>query len=122
ALHLEAAAPRARTEAAPARRGEGFDFLRIPAVWMCFTFFFLYAISLSGVQAFAPEAARLLHEVPKSTAAACLTIYMVASACGMIAGGFLASDPARCERIVGAGVGAAAVIALTLGVVAMPAA
>jgi len=33
----------------------------------------------------------------------------------MVAGGFLASDPARCERIVGAGFGAAALIALIVG-------
>jgi MFS family permease len=122
ALHLEAVSSPAERGARPARRSEGFDFLRIPAVWMCFAFFFFYAIALSGVQAFAPEAARLLHDVPKSTAAACLTVYMVASACGMIAGGFLASDPARCERVVGIGFGAAAVIALTLGFAAMPAA
>ncbi|MDQ6679972.1 MAG: MFS transporter, partial [Pseudomonadota bacterium] len=90
----------------------GFDFLKIPAVWTCFAFFFFYAIALSGVQAFAPEAARLLHDVPKATTALCLTIYMVASAGGMIVGGFLAADPARCERIVAVGFGAAASIAL----------
>ena len=86
-----------------AARGDGghLDFLRIPAVWMCFTFFFFYAMSLSGVQAFAPEAARLLHEVPVRLTAMCLTIYMVCSAGGMVLGGFLASDPARCERVVG---------------------
>jgi MFS transporter, FSR family, fosmidomycin resistance protein len=38
-----------------------FDFLKIPAVWMCFAFFFFNAMVLSAVQAFAPEAARLLH-------------------------------------------------------------
>lgn len=97
------------------------DFLKIPAVWMCFAFFFFYAASLSGVQAFAPEAARLLHDVPEHTAAMCLTIYMVCSAGGMVAGGFLASDPARCERIVGAGFGVAATIALVIGFASIPA-
>ena len=29
-------------------------FLRIPAVWMCFAFFFFYAVVLSVIQAFAP--------------------------------------------------------------------
>ena len=74
-------------------------FLRIPAVWMCFGFFFFYAMSLSVVQAFAPEAARQLHAVPIALVAVCLTIYMVCSAGGMVLGGFLASDPARCERV-----------------------
>ena len=98
-----------------------FAFLGIPAVWMCFAFFFFYAMALSGVQAFAPEAARLLHAVPVQTAAICLSVYMVCAAAGMVAGGFLASDPARCERIVGAGFGVAASIALVLGFADVPA-
>jgi MFS transporter, FSR family, fosmidomycin resistance protein len=116
-------------DVAPARKsaatasGEGsFDFLGVPAVWMCFVFFLLYAMALSGVQAFAPEAARLLHDVPAPVAAVCLTVYMVCAAGGMVVGGFLAADPARCERIVGAGFGAAAAVALALGFAAVPAA
>ena len=96
-------------------------FLKIPAVWMCFAFFFFYAMALSGVQTFAPGAARMLHDVPVDLAAMCLTIYMVCSAAGMVAGGFLASDPARCERVIGAGFGTAALIALLIGFAAMPA-
>ncbi len=45
----------------------------------------------------------------------CLTFYMVASACGMVLGGFLAVDPARSEKIVGVGFGIAAMFALTIG-------
>lgn len=117
---LEPAPPAAT--AAPGAAGEGtFDFLRIPAVWMCFGFFLLYAIALSVVQSFAPEAARQLHAVPLHLAAICLSTYMVCSAAGMVAGGFLATDPARCERIVGAGFGVAAAIALTLGFATLPA-
>ena len=96
-------------------------FLRIPAVWMCFAFFFFSAVALGGVQAFAPESARLLHQVPASLAAMCLTVYMVCSAVGMVAGGFLAVDPARCERIVGAGFGVACVVALVIAFAHVPA-
>ncbi|MEQ1682698.1 MAG: MFS transporter [Burkholderiaceae bacterium] len=103
----------------PATEGS-LDFLKIPAVWMCFGFFFLFAMSLSGVQAFAPEAARLLHDVPVSAAAACLTIYMVCSAAGMLTGGFLVGDPSRCERIIGIGFGVAATVALTIGFLDVP--
>jgi len=117
ALAMELAAP-----AHPdAKRSEGnFDFLRIPAVWMCFGFFFFYAMVLSGVQSFAPEAARQLHGVDKAVAAMCLTIYMACSAAGMVVGGFLAKDPTRCERIVGAGMGIAACIALTMALADVP--
>ena len=110
------ARPGATSRRAAGVRGDGsFGFLRIPAVWMCFGFFFLYAVVLGGVQAFAPEAARQLHDVPVRWAAMCLTFYMVASAGGMVIGGFLAADPARCEKIVGFGFGVAAALALTLG-------
>lgn len=102
-------------EQASSHPANSLDFLRIPAVWMCFAFFFFYAMALSVVQAFAPEAARQLHDVPLRLVAMCLTIYMVCSAGGMVVGGFLASNPARCERVVGAGMGMAAVIALYLG-------
>jgi len=89
-------------------------FLKIPAVWMCFTFFFVNALGLGAIQAFAPEAARRLHDVPLALVAMCLTVYMLGNACGMLTGGFLASNPARCERIVGLGFGSAALISVTL--------
>lgn len=100
--------------------GGDFDFLRIPAVWMCFGFFFFYAMVLSVVQTFAPAAAGHLHAVPVALVAVCLTVYMVASAGGMVVGGFLASDPSRCERIVGAGFGVAALLALVLAFASFP--
>ncbi|HEX9718638.1 MAG TPA: MFS transporter [Ramlibacter sp.] len=117
-LALPASAPR---HAAAAHAEGTFEFLRIPAVWMCFAFFFFYAVVLSVIQAFAPEAARQLHGVPVALAAMCLTVYMVCSAGGMVRGGFLASDPARCERVVGMGFGVAALVALVIGVGTVPA-
>ena len=104
---------------APGAEGT-FDFLRIPAVWMCFAFFFFYAMALSVVQSFAPAAARALHDVQPAWVAACLTIYMLGSASGMVVGGFLASDPARCERIVGVGMGLAACVALWMALGPVP--
>lgn len=105
-----------------AAAGDGaFAFLRIPAVWMCFGFFFFYAAALSVVQSFAAESARQLHDVPLQWAGICLTVYMVCAAAGMVLGGFLAADPARCERIVGVGFGIAAGIALLVGFASVPA-
>ena len=118
---------RSRLELAPAVQapsaklsGGNLGFLKIPAVWMCFAFFFWYAIVLSVVQAFAPEAARQLHGMNLSLVAVCLTVYMVCAAGGMVLGGFLAADPARCERVIGFGFGAAAVMALVLALGSPP--
>jgi FSR family fosmidomycin resistance protein-like MFS transporter len=117
-----ALAPTAPVRAAAGAPVEGsLDFLRIPAVWMCFAFFFVFAVALSVVQAFAPEAARQLHAVPLTLVAVCLTAYMVASASGMLVGGFLATDPARSERVVGTGFAVAAGISLLLGLAPLPA-
>ena len=116
-----ATAKASATATTTAAKDAGLDFLKIPAVWMCFGFFFLYAIVISVIQAFAPEAARQLHGVPLAQAAMCLTIYMVCSAGGMVLGGFLAADPSRCERIVGGAFAVAAVFALTLGFAHLPA-
>jgi len=108
-------------DAAPPAGDGSLDFLKIPAVWMCFGFFLFYAGALSIVQSFGPEAARQLHAVPTHLAAICLTVYMVCSAGGMVAGGFLASEPERCERIVGVAFGVAAVLALVVGFTHLPA-
>lgn len=96
-------------------------FLKIPAVWMCFAFFFFYAGALSIVQTFAPQAARELHAVPAHLVAICLTVYMVCAAGGMLVGGFLAKDPQRAERIVGVAFGLAAMVALVIGFTQLPA-
>ncbi len=112
-LHLPVS-PVARQQGAAGGEGH-FDFLRIPAIWMCFGFFFFYAAALSAVQTFAPVAAGQLHAVPAALVAMCLTIYMVAAAAGMVLGGFLVTDPTRCERIVGVGFGLAACVALLVG-------
>jgi MFS transporter, FSR family, fosmidomycin resistance protein len=120
ALSLEPL-PAAPAPAAGAPAAEGaLAFLRIPAVWMCFAFFLFYAGAMSVVQSFAPEAARQLHGVPAHLAAMCLTVYMVCSACGMLAGGFLAANAERCERIVGAAFALAAGVALLIGFGSVP--
>jgi MFS family permease len=95
-------------------------FMRLPAVWFSFAFFFASAVALGGVQSFGPESARLLHQVPLSVVALCLTAYMLASAAGMIIGGFVASDPSRAERTIALAFGLAAMVAVTLPFVPWP--
>ncbi|MDO9090126.1 MAG: MFS transporter [Burkholderiaceae bacterium] len=92
----------------------GLDFLRIPVIWMCLTYFFFSAIGLSTVQIFAPEAARHLHGMQISMVAVCLTVFMICNGAGMVFGGFLASSPERCERVIGGAFGFAALLSLTL--------
>ncbi|MEI7786270.1 MAG: MFS transporter [Betaproteobacteria bacterium] len=105
-------------ELKPARQGGeedgNFDFLKLPAVWLCFGFFFLFAAVLGVVQAFAPEASRQLHNIELASVALCLTLYMVGSASGMVIGGFLVKDPTRSDKVVALAFTLAASVALVL--------
>ncbi len=107
-----------QTHVAPER---ALDFLKLPAVWFSFLFFFSYAVALGGVQSFATEAARQLHDIPVAWAGMFLSIYMLCGAVGIVAGGFLVRDPNQAERVISIGFGAAALCALLVGLVPWPA-
>jgi MFS family permease len=113
-LYLQGQAPRQES------REGNFDFLKLPAVWMCFSFFFLFAAVLGVVQAFAPEASRQLHDIALASVALCLTVYMIGSASGMVLGGFLVKDPSRCDKVVAAAFTVAATLALVLAFSPLP--
>ncbi|HYF57880.1 MAG TPA: MFS transporter [Burkholderiaceae bacterium] len=97
-----------------------FAFLRLPAVWMSFAFFFTMAVAFGGLQTFGPEAARVLHGVDAQWVAACLTVYMLASAAGTVLGGWTAGDPAKAERVVATGFGAASLFSLAIALTDAP--
>jgi len=43
--------------------GAILGFMKVPAVWMCFAFFFISSISFGGIQSFAATALRELYEI-----------------------------------------------------------
>ena len=111
----------AKPQAPLAQPRGALDFLRLPAVWGCFGFFFLYAGALSVVQTFAVPSAAKLHGVPPHWAALCLTTYMLCAAAGMVVGGFLVQHKSGCETVIAASLGVAALVAWTLGFGTLPA-
>lgn len=77
-------------------------FLRLPSVWLCFSFFFWSTVSLSAIQSFASPALHSMHgELSLSLTAFVVTGYMLCGAAGMVVGGFLASRSQRLEKIIG---------------------
>lgn len=80
--------------------GDSLQFLRLPAVWMCFAFFLVASLSFGGIQSFAPAALRDLYSVPFTFATACITAYMLASAGGLIIGGFAAAKTRYHDRVI----------------------
>ena len=77
-------------------------FLKLPAVWMCWAFFLLSALALSGVQSFAPTALQFLYDLPLALTTTAYSSYMLASAGGMLLGGFVATRSKYPDRIIAA--------------------
>ncbi|MBC7502129.1 MAG: MFS transporter, partial [Herminiimonas sp.] len=63
-----------------------FDFMRVPAVWMCFAFFFITALALGGIQSFSSSSLRSMYGLSLVAATAGYTAYMLSSAAGMLWG------------------------------------
>jgi FSR family fosmidomycin resistance protein-like MFS transporter len=101
-------------------RGGSFDFMRLPAVWMCFAFFFLSSIALGGIQSFAPAGLIALYGISLASATTAYTGYMLASAVGMIAGAFLATKTHNFDRLIAWAFALAAVLALVLAAAVVP--
>src|SRR3954468_13505106 len=97
-------------------------FMKVPAVWMCFAFFFISSISFGGIQSFAATALRELYEVPLTYATACITAYMLGSAGGIVAGGFLAARFQQHDKVIAIAFAAAASVSVLVASTVPPAA
>jgi FSR family fosmidomycin resistance protein-like MFS transporter len=69
--------------------------LMTPSVLMLFTFFLVTTMVTSGIQAFSIFTLIELHSVSKTTASMALTAFLIASAFGVIAGGWIADKTPR---------------------------
>lgn len=96
------------------------DFMRLPAVWMCFAFFLITALALGGIQSFSLPALRGLYDMPLAWAAAAYTAYMLASAAGMLWGGFLAAKTVRQEKTIALAFSAAGLCLLLIATGVVP--
>ncbi|WP_136415486.1 MFS transporter [Herbaspirillum sp. ST 5-3] len=105
---------------AEAPGGHVLDFMRLPAVWMCFAFFLITAMALGGIQSFSSPSLRALYGMSLASATAGYTAYMLASAAGMIWGGFLAAKTSRHERTIAFAFTAAGVFAVVIAAGVVP--
>ncbi len=94
--------PHARaTPAAGVPTEHPMAFLKLPSVWLCFSFFFWTTAALSAIQSFASPALHQLYGLPLALTAFVVTGYMVFGAIGMVVGGFLVGRVERLERLIG---------------------
>ncbi|MBM3393849.1 MAG: MFS transporter [Betaproteobacteria bacterium] len=110
----EVAKPAATAAKAAAAASHSPAFLSLPAVWAVFAFFFITAIALGGIQTFAPSALKDLYGISTAAASMCITVYMAASATGLLAGGFLAARAEHHEHVVSAALAITGALAMLL--------
>ncbi|MCY0914116.1 MFS transporter [Massilia antarctica] len=110
----------APVQAAGVPRDSSFAFMKLPAVWMSFGFFFLTAIALGGIQSFSSASLVALYGISLAQATTAYTAYMLASAGGMVLGGFLAARARRHDRTIALSFICAALMALLVGATVVP--
>lgn len=121
-LHTEPRPSAAAGKAGGVAHHEGgsLGFVRLPAVWMCFAFFFITAMALGGIQSFSAAGLRDLYGMSLASATAGYTSYMLASAAGMVWGGFLAAKAVRHDRTIAIAFAAAGLFSMLLGAALVP--
>jgi FSR family fosmidomycin resistance protein-like MFS transporter len=77
-----------------------FAFLKLPAVWLCWMFFFFSMASTSSLQSFAPSALLNIYGVAISAGSYYITLLALGSAVGVLFGGYLTAKLKTPEKIV----------------------
>lgn len=96
----DANAPVAARTATAVPQEHPMAFLKLPSVWLCFSFFFWSTCALSAIQSFASPAMQSMYGLPLSVTALIVTGYMLCGAAGMVAGGFLVGRVKRLEKVI----------------------
>ena len=110
AVHHQA--PTRRQSERPSRES-----LLSPAIISLTGFFALLSLSSGAITTFSVVALVALYGVSFSVANAALSAYLMATAIGVLAGGFVADATRRHAEVAAVGFGAAAVITFTIGTV-----
>ena len=113
-LHTETAKGLVADSGNASSSGHILGFMRLPAVWMCFAFFFVTALALGGIQSFSSPGLRALYDMPLAAATAGYTAFMLASAAGMFVGGFMAARTDRHERTIAMAFAGSGIVALLI--------
>lgn len=75
-------------------------FLKLPNIWLSWLFFYLTAFSFVGIQSFSSTALVDIYHVAITQTTASYTLYMVSSAIGLVAGGFVAAKVDQPDRVI----------------------
>ena len=103
-----------RVGAGGAAAGATFGFLGTSVIWLAFVFFLLITAAFGGLQSFSAPVLGGIYGLSPAAGVAALTGYLLGSAAGMVAGGFVAARVHAHERAVGGALMAAALFASAL--------
>jgi FSR family fosmidomycin resistance protein-like MFS transporter len=90
-------------------------FLRLPSVWLCFSFFFFSTCALTAILSFAGPALHRMYGLPLASASFVVTGYTLCGVVGLLCGGFLAARAERLERMIGVCLAASALLLALVG-------
>ena len=88
-------------------------------ILMCFVFFVMLSMSSGGINSFAITALILLYDTPYEVANWTLTVFLTASALGILVGGIIADRTSKHELVASVGFACTAVIIALIGSVAL---
>jgi MFS family permease len=77
-----------------------FAFLQLPAVWLCWIFFFFSMAATTGLQSFSSSALFKIYELPVITGSYFITLMSLGSAAGIFFGGYIAARIKASEKVV----------------------
>jgi len=96
-----------------------FSFLSVREVWLCFGFFFLTSTAFGAFQNFGTPVLQRLYGLPLAISATALSTFLLAAACGIFVGGFVARRHTQ-DHIIAVVLTVAALLALLLSLVIVP--
>ena len=114
------AAAKPAATAVDAPKEHPMAFMKLPSVWLCFSFFFWSTCALSAIQTFASPAMQAMYKLPLSVTALIVTGYMLCGAAGMVVGGFLVGRVQRLEKVISICMLGSAVLLFIVGTGILP--
>ena len=94
------------------------DLFRQRPILLCFAYFCVLTIATIGITTFLGTSLNAAYGLPLAIAATAITAYLLGSASGVLAGGFLAARTARHDRVAATGLAVGAMLILSLALFA----
>lgn len=93
---------------------------KLPSMWMSWLFFYLTSFSFVAIQSFSSTALVDIYQIPLTLTASSYTLFMIASAVGLIVGGFVSAKFPDPDKVITSAFILSGVMALIIGLGIFP--